>query len=365
MHMLAIARSAVLLALIRLFVPATLAQQTILVAPKDASKTAAVTWKSQGFQRAALLLDEATSAADYKTAATAVTDAGVELLYWIDVGRNRDMADKNPRWMAALGTHHEWLANFPNAREPGIGEVAKAYPWVPIRYVETFGAHLTRIEKLLSSVPTGWTGLLLNNLQGGPSSCGCGNIQCRWALDHHVPSTATKLEGDDVPARFVAEVARRAPGKQIIPVWTTECSEADLPARHNNGKPGTGRCGGIACAHSACEEIFAAQWNALATNNPAGPIALLATHSALDRTNPKFGGGPGWVTNAVQQLHQTLKARSIPAFSRERLWVVVEGLQKSEEETARKAAAESGVAGIIVSRIKIDQSYEPRIISTK
>src|SRR5207247_492759 len=96
--------------------------------------------------------------------------------------------------------------------------------------------------QLLKRAPPGWRGLLLNDLQAGPSSCGCGTLQCRWAVDYHVHPTANKLEGDDVAARFVAEVRKRAGDKAVIPVWTTECEEVVLPALGGGSGATEARC---------------------------------------------------------------------------------------------------------------------------
>ena len=65
----------------------------------------------------------------------------------------RQLAAAHPRWMAALGSHEDWQKNFKNFPEPGAGEVAKAFPWVPIGYREAFDAHLARIEQLLKRDP--------------------------------------------------------------------------------------------------------------------------------------------------------------------------------------------------------------------
>jgi hypothetical protein len=46
------------------------------------------------------------------------------------------------------------------------------------------------------------------------------------------------------------------------------------------------------------------------------------------------------------------------------LWVVVEG-NNDEENIARHAAAQVGVGAVLVARSKIEQSYEPRMISAK
>ena len=330
----------------------------VLVEAQAATPAAIKQWKQEGFTAVAIVLDERLTPSTYRGIGQRVSEAGLHVYCWIEVGRNPRMAATNPRWMAALGSHEDWQRNFPNFPEPGVGEVAKAFPWVPIGYRETFDAHLARIELLLQRGPETWRGLLLNDLQAGPSACGCGNLQCRWAIDYNVPPTATKLEGDDVAARFIGEVRKRVGGKPVIPVWTTECSEADLPADKNNGRPGTGFCGTVGCAKSACSEVFTRQWSAVVSTNE-GPIALLATHTPLQRTQKQFGGGPGWVTNAVAYLNQTVPSNKGKMIPKERLWAVVEG------EEGRQVAIKAGLGGVIVARTSIEQSYEPRMVRAR
>ncbi len=338
--------------------------QIVLVEPEMVTAGAVSQWKKERFQAVAVVLDERTTKAAYLDVARRISDGGLDLYCWVEVARNPKLAADHPRWMAALGSHADWQKNFPNFPEPGIDEVAKAFPWVPIRYREAFDAHLARIEQLLERAPPGWRGLLLNDLQGGPSSCGCGNLLCRWAIDYFVRPTATKLDGDDVAARFVAEVRKRAGEKPVIPVWTTECAKVDLPPDKHQGWPGTGLCGTVGCATGACPEAFTRQWSALASGYD-GPIGLLALHIGLQRTQVEFGGGPGWVTNAIAYLDQTLLAHGGKATPSHRFWVVVEGSSPAEEATVRELAAKSGVGAVIVTRAKIDQSYEPRMVRTK
>jgi|SRR6266542_2359412 len=211
--------------------------EIVLVEAAPATSEMVLQWKREGFKAVAVVLDEQTGKSAYGQLARRISDAGLDLYCWIEVARNPKLAASHPRWMAALGMHEDWQKNFPNFPEPGIGEVAKAFPWVPIGYREAFEAHLARIEQLLQRAPPGWCGLLLNDLQAGPSSCGCGNLQCRWAIDYSVRPTATKLDGDDVAARFVAEVRKRAGDKAVIPVWTTECAEVDLPPDKHQEMP--------------------------------------------------------------------------------------------------------------------------------
>lgn len=327
----------------------------VLVEPAAVKASAVTQWKTEGFKAVAVVLDDETPAPAYRTLARHISDAGLDLYFWIEVARNPKLAAAHPRWMASLGSHDDWQKNFPNAPAPKAGEVAKAFPWVPISYREGFDAHLSRIEQLLERAPPGWRGLLLNDLQAGPSSCGCGNLLCRWAVDYHVPATATKLQGDDVAAKFLSEVRKRAGGKRVIPIWTTECEHVDLPANKNRGRPGTGLCGTVGCATGACPDEFTKQWLALRGSHD-GPIGLLALHTALQRTNKEFGGGPSWVTNAIAYLNQTVPASGGTPLPLDRLWVVV------AEASAAELAAKAGVGAVIVARTKIDQSYEPKII---
>ncbi|HEU0010438.1 MAG TPA: hypothetical protein VFT34_11535 [Verrucomicrobiae bacterium] len=337
--------------------------EIVLVEAETVTASAVSQWKKEGFKAVAVALDERTGEADYRELSRRISEGGLDLYYWIEVARNPAMATAHPRWMAALGSHEDWQKNFPKFPEPGVGEVAKAFPWVPIGYREAFDAHLARIEQLLKRAPPGWRGLLLNDLQAGPSSCGCGNLLCRWAVDYHVRSTATKLAGDSVAARFVAEVRKRVGDKSVVPVWTTECENVDLPADKHQGRPGTGLCGTVGCATGACPEDFTRQWSALVSDHD-GPLGLLALHTALQRTQTEFGGGPGWVTNAIGYLDQTVPAHGGNA-TRDRLWMVVEDSRAGEAATARRLAAQAGVGAVIVARAKIDQSYEPRMIPVK
>src|SRR6266581_9566565 len=184
--------------------------EIVLVEAETVTPAAVSQWRQERFKAVAVVLDERTGEGRYRELARHISDGGLDLYCWTEVARNPKLAAAHPRWMAALGSHEDWQKNFPNFPEPGVGEVAKAFPWVPIGYREAFEAHLARIEQLLQRAPTNRRGLLLNDLQAGPSSCGCGNLLCRWAIDYHVHPTATKLGGDDVAAKFVAQVRQRA-----------------------------------------------------------------------------------------------------------------------------------------------------------
>jgi len=53
-----------------------------------------------------LSLDTAGSTSD-REAAHRILNAGWELYYWVEIGRNPAMADQHPEWMASLQGHAE------------------------------------------------------------------------------------------------------------------------------------------------------------------------------------------------------------------------------------------------------------------
>jgi hypothetical protein len=241
----------------------------ILVRPERVTPEFLAVWKAKGATAVVVPLDEATKRA-WETTAKTVEGAGMALWPWVEVGRNPAMADAHPDWMAAPGGHHDdWRRRFPDAPQKRPDAVIKAWPWVPIGYAPAFDAHRARLKELLGNVPGAWAGAFLNDLQAGPSSCGCGNDQCRWALDYGTPSTAAKTPGDDDAARIVAELVERHPAKAIVPVWVTECEPVDLP----DAKGGTGLCGGVRCATGDCWPRYVRAWNPL-VKATSGLVAL-------------------------------------------------------------------------------------------
>lgn len=338
--------------------------EMVLVDCNQVTRAAIDGWRREGFAAVVVPLDEDHPADAYRAAATAIARAGLDLYYWVEVARNQRLADTHPLWLASLGMHDDWLARFPMAKKPEKGEVAKAYPWVPIGYAEAFQSHLRRIERLREVAPEPYRGLLLNDLQGGPASCGCGNLQCRWAIDYGVPETTTKESIDDAAARFVAAVSKLAPQKQIIPVWMTECEDRDLPVDMSPNSKSTGLCGSVACAKGTCPRAFAKQLGALLDSH-AGPLGLLVAEKAAGRDTGIYGGPGGWVAASVAYVDGTELPGPVHAPSHDRLWLVVQGSSEDSaaETAARSAARQLCPAAVIVSRTKIKQSYEPRVVA--
>jgi hypothetical protein len=262
--------------------------------------------------------------------------------------------------MASVGMHEDWRKNFSKLPHARTGEVVKAFPWVPINYNEAFFEHIKRVKRLLGDAPTNYSSVLLNHLQAGPSSCGCGNVQCRWATDYHVPATGTRV-GDRAAAQFVQAVQTLVPNAPVVPVWTTECEHDDLPAARRADRRSTGLCGMVGCATGSCPKEFANQWESL-TKDHRHPVALLALHNDFFRTNAAFAQGPAWVPRTMAYLEDTLLQETKTSFPRARTWLVVQGTSPQEERAARKAAANARAANVIVSRVRLDQSFEPRVV---
>jgi hypothetical protein len=316
------------------------AAEVVLVVPDGVTRKGIAEWREAGFKGVAVVLD---LDKDFRKPCEAITKTGFELYGWVEVGRNPAMAEAHPEWMGSIGMHPDWQKRFPQARVPKENEVAKAYPWVPITGEEAFAAHLARIKKLLEALPPDFAGVFLNDLQGPPSSCGCGNLQCRWAVDYHVPGTTKHSSPDSAAARFVAEVQKLAPGKQVIPVWTTECEEQDMPAP----KGSTGYCGDVRCATGSCPKEFVKQWDGL-RKTQQGPIALLTVHAEFQRA-------PKWIEDSVNYLGNRIERRH--------LWLVVQG--GKDEQRTRDIAGNLGPAGVVVARTHIDQSYSPKVMPAK
>jgi hypothetical protein len=117
----------------------------------------------------------------------------------------------------------------------------------------------------------------------------------------------------------------------------------------------------VGCATAACPKEFANQWESLAKDHRSS-VALLALHNDFARTNAAFAQGPAWVPRTVACVDDTLREQGKTSFPRGRLWLVVQGAMPDEERAARRAAANARVANVIVSRVRLDQSFEPRIV---
>ena len=255
--------------------------------------------------------------------------------------------------MASLQGHQEWRRLFPKTPRPEPDEVIKVYPWVPVSYREAFDEHLRRVNRLLADKPTA-KGLFLNDLQAVPSACGCGNILCRWTTDYGPIRTATEL-GPDAAARFVGEVGKLIPMSAVIPVWVTECEEHDRD----------GPCAGVGCFRGLCWKEYVKQIAPLAEQSRQ--IGVLLPIRDFQRELPVYREPAGWITHALSTFQTLLPQHGGKSIAPGRLIAVVQGWDVTDVEVTAQTdrAIASNVAGVVVSRIKIEQQWQPRVVRYK
>jgi hypothetical protein len=291
-----------------------------------------------------------------RAAAANAERVGLAFAYWIEVARSPELADLHPEWMASLQTHDEWRRFFPNAPRPKANEVAKTYPWVPILSREPFNAQRERVLKLLANLPTPKQ-IFLNDLQGAPSACGCGNPLCRWTSDYGKRRTTMPL-GPDAAAIFVQAIQKASLNAEVIPVWTTECEEHD-------GHP-DGLCAGVGCFNGICWKAYTQQLMPL--SDMSKRLAVLALYKEFQRDIPYYGvTEASWVEYAVRSFETMPPRHDGTAIPGSRLIAIVQGWDASAEEikAQREAAMNAGSNGYIVAYDKIDQSWSPKIVRWK
>jgi len=328
-----------------------------MLQPQAVTTTRVAAARAAGTDTIVLALHDAMPDAAVRAAAEAVRSAGLRLGYWLEVGRCPELADRHPQWLASLQGHDEWRRQFPELGAAAAGQVVKVWPWLPVAYAEAFAAHRDRIAGQLAALPSAEF-VFLNDLQGPPAACGCGNTLCRWATDYtlggRAPArTATPL-GADAASKFVAAVRQMAKHSEVIPVWVTECEEADTVA--------DGACCGVGCYHGACWREFDRQWMALRASG--GRTALLLPYVAFGRDLPRYRDPAGWVAFAIEHLRTRMHDRHRVEVPPESLLAVLQGWGAAAPVAVQRArAAEAGVTRTLLAQDPIDQSWSPRLLT--
>lgn len=285
-----------------------------------------------------------------RRAARRIRESGRELHYWVEVARCPQLADAHPEWMASLQGHSEWRRSFRDIPRPAEHEVVKVYPWVPILYRESFAAQLQRVTDLLRSLPPA-EGVFLNDLQGAPSACGCGNLLCRWTADYGPVRTATSL-ADNAASRFVKKIAASVPGSRVVPVWVTECEQDDQ----------VDLCGGVGCFEGSCWKRYTRQLMHVASVSPR--IAVLVPFRTMGHDLPRYPTTAGWVTSALASFQTMPPQRGGRAVNANRLIAVLQatGVNPAEIAAQESRAAAASVNDIIMSHMAISQDWQPRVV---
>jgi hypothetical protein len=305
--------------------------------------------KSDGINTIVLELETQKNNA-VKAAAQRVKERGLELRYWIEVGRNPELADAHPEWMASLQGHKEWRRFFPDFPKPKKGETVKNYPWVPIMYKESFDANLARIKKLLTDHPEP-KGIFLNDLQGAPSACGCGHPLCRWTTDYGPIKTATRLP-DNAAGKFVADVKLIIPQADVIPVWAIECDEPD----------NKDLCAGVGCFKGTCWKAYTKQFTPLRSESKE--LGVLLLYRELKRDVPRFGKSAEWISQALSYFKTMPEKHNTEPVAMNQVVAILQGWDVTDDEVQAQIdyTRKAGVTGYVLARKKIDQSWEPKML---
>ncbi len=338
--------------------PAPPSLSAALILPSDASSSRLAQLKSEGANSVLFRLHHSSDDAKQaiRRAAADAKQAGLTFGYWVEVARSKQLADQHPEWMASLQTHDQWRRFFPKTPQPKPHEVAKTYPWVPILSRKPFLAQRDRVKTLLADLPTPKL-IFLNDLQGAPSACGCGNPLCRWTSDYGQRRTTVPL-GDDAAALFINAIQKASPESEIIPVWTTECEEHD-------GLP-DGLCAGVGCFDGICWKAYTRQLMPVSATSKR--IGVMVTYQQFERDLAQYGEAEAsWVGFAIKTF-QTMPPRHggkpIPSS---RIVAVLQGWDVTGEEiqAQRESAKQAGANGYVVAYDKIDQSWAPKIVPWK
>ena len=95
------------------------------------------------------------------------------------------------------------------------------------------------------------------------------------------------------------------------------------------------------------------------------PLGLLTTQQSCGRDAEFYGGPTGWISASVAYLDGISLAPIRQGVPHEQLWLVVQGTPKNREAeaAARAAALKLQPGAVILARVLLDQSYEPRVIA--
>ena len=325
--------------------------QGVVFDSKDISSELAKEWNERGYE-VICKLDPINHENNTKAARTLLSKQG-SVVYLIEVARVPHIANQQPELMSSLQGHPEWRRYYPSFPKEKKDEVVKTFPWIPILHKQGLELHLKRVNELLSKLPKPKT-VWLNNIQGAPSSCGCGNTLCRWTSDYG-PKKTTDLIGDKAPGQFLKKLSSLYNGVNFIPVFYTECEEGDKPHF----------CAGVGCYKGICWKAWSRQLSEISKySNIVGAAAFFKD---LERTNSKYGEPGGWVKIVIEQFQTMPLKNGKKAWPREQIISVIQGWGVSDQEIENqiRASRNSSAKGHVLVKATLDQSWVPKIVKLK
>jgi hypothetical protein len=321
----------------------------IVVRASEATAEAVNSWNNSNWNAIVLEIKDESDTQTVEVAAKQIAAAGLSVEYFFEVARAPQLADEHPEWMASLQGHDEWQRLHPDFPKLTKQQVAKTYPWVPICYEESFAAQLERTKKLIGRLPAPQR-VWLHDLQGAPSACGCGHPLCRWTGDYGSIHTAKPL-GDSAAADFISAVQKAFPSIEFIPVWATECEEAD---EHE-------ACGGVGCFNGICWKAWTRQLVPISARCPT--LGVSCFYKAHERDLSRYGETAAWIGFALDSFSSVPKKKGTEPVPSQRLVAVIQGWDVSAAEIAAQetVASKSAARGVLLVTTPVEQSWQPRV----
>lgn len=157
-----------------------------------------------------------------------IAKLGLRAWGWISVGRDEEAASLHPEWLhTPLAT--VWLDTFPGFPRTPLPRIA---PYLCVNNAEVFSWGVQKVWRLANAYP-GLEGILLADIQGAPSGCGCGSVLCRAFDRSPGPKVAppAELRPEDCYSRLFLEACRDAcPAVLLSPaLWIRDARSKPVP----------------------------------------------------------------------------------------------------------------------------------------
>jgi hypothetical protein len=317
--------------------------------PPERWTSEAKEWAARGAMAAVVPIAAEAERSTVTHALNAARAAGLEPYLWIEVARDEAAATAHPEWLSEP-QHTEWLELFPD--QDWTGRRAVVYPWICVNNRAVFAYAAEKVCRLVESVDAPLAGVFLNDIQGGPAGCGCGNDLCRsWdnspgekiaPSPYESPTTFFSLV-------FLTELRRRLPGRTLIPVITDECEIGFVMDGVDSPDEILGECHGVPCR--PCSTDYQPRFIDALRGEPR--VGLLSFYKLWRRNVPLWGEEAGWVRAVLRRYRERDPSQ--------RLLSVLQGWDVTQAELAAQIAqsAAGGSAGYLVAGTPIDQSFWP------